>query len=182
MKETPVTFSTHLWHKLCFLPLMVLLCPLQSIRLVGPLGTQSHLFSYGLLLRTKNCAGNAVSDQTVLQQCSCMKFLGSSLAVETRLWDRWLVSWRSEKLLFCSGFPEWLQDPSSHVSGEYCDIFPRRVKLLGFWRWTTHLHLMIRLRLCGAVLSVLHLWLYLSVKNNNNQPLALVSVCYRGEI
>ena len=31
MKETPVTYSTQVWQKLCFLQLMVVLCPLQSI-------------------------------------------------------------------------------------------------------------------------------------------------------
>jgi len=52
MKETPVTFSTQLWHKLRFLQLMIFLCPLQFMQLIGSLGSQSHAVSYGLFWRT----------------------------------------------------------------------------------------------------------------------------------
>jgi len=37
-----------------------------------------------------------------------------------------------------------------------------RGKIAGILKVTTHLHLVLRLRLCGALLSVLHLRLYLS--------------------
>jgi hypothetical protein len=69
------------------------------------------------------------------QCCSCvpiwrkdihiLQFLGSSLIIQISLWDGWLVSGRSKKPLFRSGFPEWLRDPSSLVSGEYWEIFPQ---------------------------------------------------------
>jgi len=90
------------------------------------------------------------------------------------LWDEWpgFNSWKRQKFLSSQSYPDWFWGSSNLISIGYQDSFPTDSPVT--CNWPLILHLVLRLRMDGAVPSLLHMvltvWCLTKYRVNFNLP------------